>query len=126
MERLQDGYLAIIRNKSLQKYDPHGGCSFETYICNVMMWGSVRRQARRKNEQRFTNTDMDTMADSTTERELRERIQDYRSWLAKNGGQHLGVILQDLQERVMGKVSSDAAAQEQYRQHLKRFLTAEL
>lgn len=125
MDRLQDCYLALLKNDSLRKWDPALGCSFSTYICNVMMWGSVKRKIENSRAAAIETMDMDTHTASAAERDLHDRIVDYRTWLTRHGGLQVDAILQNLEERILGDISSDAAGQSQYRQHLKKFLAAE-
>ena len=83
MDRLQDWYLAILQNKSLEKFDPGKNASFETYLFNVCCWGSKNRQ--RQNRETIQIGDDVVDSHEKSESDLNSRIADYREYLHTHG-----------------------------------------
>jgi len=120
MDRLQDWYLAILQNKSLEKFDPSKGASFETFLFNVACWGSKNRQRQKRDTVQIG----DDMVDSRerAESDLDSRISDYREYLHAHGGDRVGDLLGVLEQRIKGDVCEDGKGAAIYRRHLRDYL----
>jgi len=121
MDRLQDWYLAILQNKSLEKYDPTKNASFETFLFNVACWGAKNRRRQKRSDIHIEDDDtVDT--GQQAEDSLNERISEYREYLEKNGGDRVADLLGVLEQRIKGDVCEDGSGAALYRRHLKKFL----
>jgi hypothetical protein len=108
----------------LEKWNPDGGATFETYICNVLFWGSLKRKRNAEHAPELRE-DMDDFIDEENEQEINERIEDYKKFLHLHGGNNLKSMLGVLQQKMRGDPIKNLRAANQYRNMMSNFIAME-
>lgn len=120
---LQKFYFRLLRTDSLKKWQPGMGCTYETYLCNLMVWSQKKKDKKVKPV--FVRR-LEFCIDTSQYRDVSERIKEFREYIIKHASKDMKErVLSILNNKIKGLgVTEDIEAYTEYRFLLKNYLAA--